>query len=475
MTTQGDRILDRPLAEVGGKGLFIKELELAMAEGRADIAVHSMKDVPSELPPGMTLAAMLPRADPRDAFVSSRHASFDALPQGARVGTSSLRRQCQLKHARPDLELVTLRGNVDTRLRKLDEGQYDAIILAAAGLIRLGLGASHHSLLRDAISRCRPWARASSASNAARTMQRSIALVARAERRNRMAVLRQPSARSRSACRAAANRRSPVSPRSRGDRAASARRHRVARRARTVSRREFRARSPRPTRSASRSPSACLTRAREQLLDTSAPRRDVIPKVIPPLTDLTVLVTRPAAQCATLCAADRAPGRRRHRVSCDRDRSPLDGARSRTTSTSSCSSASMPSRTARSLIEKDRPRASRPSAERPQPRWRPRSCLPTSFLTRGFDSEALLAHPDLTIAAAARVLIVRGDGGRELLQETFARRGAVVETREVYRRVRPIVDDRASRADRVASGRPKASTSSRSRASRRSAQSASRC
>ena len=139
MTTTGDRILDRPLAEVGGKGLFIKELELALAENRADIAVHSMKDVPSELPPGMALAAMLPRADPRDAFVSSQHPSFKALPQHARVGTSSLRRQCQLSFARPDLELTTLRGNVDTRLRKLQEGQYDAIILAAAGLIRLGL------------------------------------------------------------------------------------------------------------------------------------------------------------------------------------------------------------------------------------------------------------------------------------------------------------------------------------------------
>jgi hydroxymethylbilane synthase len=139
MTTQGDRILDRPLANIGGKGLFIKELELAMAENRADIAVHSMKDVPSELPAGMMLAAMLPRADPRDAFVSIRHKNFASLPQGARVGTSSLRRQCQLKYSRPDLELITLRGNVDTRLRKLEEEQYDAIILAAAGLVRLGL------------------------------------------------------------------------------------------------------------------------------------------------------------------------------------------------------------------------------------------------------------------------------------------------------------------------------------------------
>ena len=139
MTTQGDRILDRSLAQVGGKGLFIKELEVAISEGRADIAVHSMKDVPSEMPPGMTLAAMLTRADPHDAFVSVQHESFSSLPQGARVGTSSLRRQCQLKYARPDLQLLTLRGNVETRLRKLQEEHYDAIILAAAGLIRLGL------------------------------------------------------------------------------------------------------------------------------------------------------------------------------------------------------------------------------------------------------------------------------------------------------------------------------------------------
>jgi hydroxymethylbilane synthase len=139
MTTTGDRITDRALAEVGGKGLFIKELELALAEQRADIAVHSMKDVPSDMPPGMGIVTMLQRADAHDAFVSNRFAHFDALPQGARVGTSSLRRQCQLMAARPDLQMQTLRGNVETRLRKLDEGQYDAIILASAGLIRLGL------------------------------------------------------------------------------------------------------------------------------------------------------------------------------------------------------------------------------------------------------------------------------------------------------------------------------------------------
>lgn len=146
MTTQGDRVLDRPLADVGGKGLFIKELEIALAQGRADIAVHSMKDVPSEMPDGMTLSAMLPRADARDAFVSRSVATFQLLPDGARVGTSSLRRQCQLKSLRPDLEIVPLRGNVDTRLRKLDEGQYDAIILAAAGLTRLGFAhrITHH-------------------------------------------------------------------------------------------------------------------------------------------------------------------------------------------------------------------------------------------------------------------------------------------------------------------------------------------
>ena len=139
MTTQGDRVTDRPLAEVGGKGLFIKELEVALAEYRADIAVHSMKDVPTDLPTGMVLAAMLPRADPRDAFVSRNFTTLDSLPLNARVGTSSLRRQCQLKAARPDLQVLLLRGNVETRLRKLDEGQYDAIILASAGLIRLDL------------------------------------------------------------------------------------------------------------------------------------------------------------------------------------------------------------------------------------------------------------------------------------------------------------------------------------------------
>lgn len=139
MTTQGDRVLDRTLSQVGGKGLFIKELEVAMSAGRADIAVHSMKDVPSDLPHDMTLAAMLPRADARDAFVSNTHENFAVLPQGARVGTSSLRRQSQLMALRPDLQMLTLRGNVETRLRKLDAGEYDAIILASAGLQRLGL------------------------------------------------------------------------------------------------------------------------------------------------------------------------------------------------------------------------------------------------------------------------------------------------------------------------------------------------
>jgi hydroxymethylbilane synthase len=140
LTTQGDRILDRPLADIGGKGLFIKELEVALAENRADLAVHSMKDVPAELPPGMMLASMLPRADARDAFVSRKYANLDALPSGAKIGTSSLRRQCQLRALRNDIEIIPLRGNVDTRLRKLDEGEFDAIILASAGLIRLGLG-----------------------------------------------------------------------------------------------------------------------------------------------------------------------------------------------------------------------------------------------------------------------------------------------------------------------------------------------
>jgi hydroxymethylbilane synthase len=140
MSTQGDRVLDRALAEVGGKGLFVKELEVALAERRADIAVHSMKDVPSELPFGFCIAAALPRANPHDAFLSLRHARFADLPTGARLGTSSPRRQAQLRHARPDLRLELLRGNVDTRLRRLEEGSLDAILLACAGLERLGLG-----------------------------------------------------------------------------------------------------------------------------------------------------------------------------------------------------------------------------------------------------------------------------------------------------------------------------------------------
>ena len=138
MVTKGDVLLDTPLAKIGGKGLFVKELELALLEGRADIAVHSMKDVPMQFPQGLHLSVICEREDPRDAFVSNRYASLDELPQNAVVGTSSLRRQCQLKALRSDIELKTLRGNVGTRLRKLDEGEYDAIILASAGLIRLG-------------------------------------------------------------------------------------------------------------------------------------------------------------------------------------------------------------------------------------------------------------------------------------------------------------------------------------------------
>lgn len=140
MTTRGDQILDRSLSKVGGKGLFVKELEVALEEGRADLAVHSLKDVPMDLPEGFALACVMEREDPRDAFVSNRYASLDGLPQGAVVGTSSLRRVVLLHALRPDLKIEPLRGNLDTRLRKLDEGRYDAIVLAAAGLKRLGLG-----------------------------------------------------------------------------------------------------------------------------------------------------------------------------------------------------------------------------------------------------------------------------------------------------------------------------------------------
>ncbi len=137
--TQGDKILDTPLAKIGGKGLFVKELEAALLDGRADLAVHSMKDVPMALPEGLTLAVICEREDPLDAFVSNHFEKFADLPQGARVGTSSLRRKSQILKQRPDLQIVDLRGNVGTRLSKLDDGQYDAIILASAGLKRLGL------------------------------------------------------------------------------------------------------------------------------------------------------------------------------------------------------------------------------------------------------------------------------------------------------------------------------------------------
>ncbi len=140
MTTAGDEMLSQSLAEIGGKGLFLKELEVALMEGRAQIAVHSMKDVPAELPDGMTICAILERADPRDAFVSLKHQRFDQLPQGARLGTSSLRRRVQLLARRPDLQIGTLRGNLQTRLSKLESQGWDAIVLAVAGLERLGLG-----------------------------------------------------------------------------------------------------------------------------------------------------------------------------------------------------------------------------------------------------------------------------------------------------------------------------------------------
>lgn len=152
MTTRGDQILDRSLSKVGGKGLFVKELEVAMAEGRADLAVHSLKDVPMELPEGFALAAVMEREDPRDALVSTRFASLDEMPPGTVVGTSSLRREAALRSRYPHLVVQPLRGNLDTRLAKLDRGDYGAIILAAAGLKRLGLAHRIRALLDPATS-----------------------------------------------------------------------------------------------------------------------------------------------------------------------------------------------------------------------------------------------------------------------------------------------------------------------------------
>ncbi|TAK63568.1 MAG: hydroxymethylbilane synthase [Methylobacter sp.] len=152
MTTQGDKILDAPLAKVGGKGLFVKELEQGMLEGLADIAVHSMKDVPVEFPDGLHLAAILTREDPTDAFVSKHYPTLHDLPVNAKIGTSSLRRQCQIKQLYPDAEILSLRGNVNTRLSKLDAGEYDAVILASAGLKRLGMAERITQYLDTSIS-----------------------------------------------------------------------------------------------------------------------------------------------------------------------------------------------------------------------------------------------------------------------------------------------------------------------------------
>ncbi len=152
MSTKGDKILDVPLAKVGGKGLFVKELESAMLEDRADIAVHSMKDVPMEFPEGLGLAVISEREDPTDAFVSNKYTNFDDLPEGAVVGTSSLRRRCQISERRPDLKVDWLRGNVNTRLAKLDNGEYDAIILASSGLKRLGFHDRISTTIDDTIS-----------------------------------------------------------------------------------------------------------------------------------------------------------------------------------------------------------------------------------------------------------------------------------------------------------------------------------
>jgi len=152
MKTKGDIILDTPLAKVGGKGLFVKELEVAMLEERADIAVHSMKDVPVDFPEGLGLAIICDREDPRDAFVSNNFSNLNELPQGAVVGTCSLRRQCQISELRPDIIIKNLRGNVNTRLRKLDDGEYDAIILAAAGLLRLDMQSRIASYIEPEVS-----------------------------------------------------------------------------------------------------------------------------------------------------------------------------------------------------------------------------------------------------------------------------------------------------------------------------------
>ena len=376
-----------------------------------------MKDVPSDMPPGMTLAAMLPRADPHDAFVSLRHASFEQLPQGARVGTSSLRRQCQLKYARPDLQLLTLRGNVETRLRKLQEDQYDAIILAAAGLIRLGLEdrITHRFDLPDFVPA---------------VGQGIIGIECRADDARSIALVRALNdelawqcceAERAFALRLQGSCQSPIAGH------ATIAGGRVQLRGvvgspdgqRDLSRRAGRrsCRHPRSRHGIGGSPARrrCAWAARK-----AETRSAVIPKVLPPLTDLTVLVTRPAAQCAVLCEEIVRQGGNAIAfpavaieplavqatvASVDYDlivfvsvnavehgaRHVTKGARTRIAAIGRATAAAL---AAAELAADIVPEA-------------------------GFTSEALLAHPELQLTSGARVLIVRGAGGRELLKETF--------------------------------------------------------
>ncbi len=460
MTTKGDRILDRPLAEVGGKGLFIKELEIALADNLADVAVHSMKDVPMELPEGFALLPFGPREDARDAFVSLGHASLAALPAGAVVGTSSLRRECQLRRAFPSLVIKPLRGNVNTRLAKLEAGDYDAIILAAAGLKRLGFAERIRELLplstalpaigqgvlaiefpvgrADIAELLEPFVDA--ATLAAADAERALGLVVEGScevplggTRDREWRLSRPRRFSRPARRLAAG----------------ARTHRGHGRRCAIPRPRARRAHPRPGRSR-RAGSPLATPA----MTTAGP-----------LSGLGVVLTRPRAQCEAIAAALEANGARVLIFPA------LDIVAVELSPASRATLESLPLASLAIFVSANAAehgvaaaRAAGPwpagvavagIGEATAERLRNLGFAHAISPATGFDSDSLLACPELRAVKGRRIVIFRGVGGRERLRTALEERGATVGYVECYRRERPKSDPAG------------ASGSSHARASRR--------
>ncbi len=444
LSTRGDELLDGSLAGIGGKGLFVKELESALAEGRADIAVHSMKDVPAELPPGYVLAAILAREDPRDAFVSSRYDSFAALRAGAVVGTSSLRRQAQIAARHPALEIRPLRGNVDTRLAKLDRGEYAAIVLAAAGLKRLGLEARIRSTLE--IEECLPAAG-----------QGALGIECLEARADVMALVEALADAATSACVRAereVNRALggsctiPLGAFAEMERGRLKLRALVASPRRQAHRARRERRRCRPAGSARVASRRAAARARR--------RRDSrLAGAMMPLAGKRVVVTRPSGQAGELARQIRDAGGEPVCIPAIEIRELADLAPFHAVA-DRLASFDLAIFVSRNAVRKglELLRARRGSRS-----WPARLQVATigqggreELQAQGFsdviappaqfDSEALLALPELAQVRGRRVVIFRGDGGRALLDETLAARGASVEVAPCYRRVRPQAGER---------------------------------